>query len=235
MMAELWENSIRESRLSFMLPKGCYQATYGVFYAEEHTRCVALTAVLLGSGCIGVGGEGTTPAAKSPTDPAPSASESSPTDPLTPTTTPPGGSSPPSIDGCQIGDVPDPGPVDDVAPSPYPDPPANVTDDTLREWIQSFEMAYFRNVQLGDESEDDEYNLTSVDVGVGVRNVTHTEQTSLIRLSVSGGKTYASGSHADVWTTTGYVITDTRVVRVPLQYYNQSIRPENGTVVASCQ
>ena len=110
-----------------------------------------------------------------------------------------------------------------------------MTEDTLREWVQAFETAYFRNVQLADESEDDGYNLTAVDAGIGVGSVNHTGQTSLIRLGVSGGKTYASGLHADVWTTAGYVITDTRVMQVSLQYDGQPIRPENGTVVGRCQ
>lgn len=194
---------------------------------------VTLTAVVLFGGYVVLGG-GTTPSTDSPVEQAPSPTESLQTDTRTPTPPPTEGSYPPSIDGCRISDVPNPGRTDDITPSTYPDPPANVTIDSLKKWTQSFEMAYFRNIQLADESEDDEYNLTAVDAAVRVKNVTHTEQSSLIRLDVSGGKTYSSGLHADARTTTGYVITETRVLRVPLQHDDQPIRSENGTVVVRC-
>lgn len=131
--------------------------------------------------------------------------------------------------------VPQPDPVDGVEPSHYPETPVDVTRESVVNWTQEFETAYFRNSLLADEPDDDEQNLTEASAYAEVRSVNHTSRGYVIRLSDSGAKNYASGLHGDRWMDVGYIINATHVVRVPLDDQDDPVRKSEGTVVVGCQ
>ncbi|MFC6977061.1 hypothetical protein ACFQL1_23830 [Halomicroarcula sp. GCM10025709] len=186
-----------------------------------HTRAL-LTAVLattvLFAGCSG-------PA----NPPSPSADEP------TPTATPAPVESLPAPAACGTAAVPRPDRVDEVAPSTYPAPPDTVTRSSVVNWTRAFETAFFRNELIAGAAGDDEQTLTKVTASVEIRRVNHTMRGYLLRLSDFGATHYASGIHGDHWLDVGYVVTETRVVRVPLDDRDERIRATDGTVVVGCQ
>lgn len=203
-----------------------------------HLVCV----VVVLAGCTaGPGGAPPSERTASPTTTAPTATATdtptptaTPTPPETATDTPAGISSIPGPVDCLTDAVPQPAAVDGVEPRPYPEPPTTVTEDSLVGWAQSFEIAYFHNDMLAGEDPEDDYNLTEVSAYAEVRAVNLTPSRYGVRFSNSGATTYASGLHGDLWMDVGYIINDSHVVRVPLDYREQPIRATNGTVVLVC-
>ncbi|MFB6300246.1 MAG: hypothetical protein ABEH65_08310 [Halobacteriales archaeon] len=175
----------------------------------------------------------TATATATPTAAAPPTRTSTAT--ATTTASPDGIPSIPSSSDCLTDAVPQPSAVDGVKPSPYPDPPANVTRERVVGWAQRFEIAYFRNGLLAEESPDDEYNLTEVSAYAEVRAVEQRPSEYVIRFSNSGATNYASGLHGDRWMDVGYLINETHVIRIPLTDRDQPIRATNGTVVIHCR
>lgn len=144
----------------------------------------------------------------------------------------------PSPSDCLTDAVPRPDTVDGVNPSDYPEPPAHVTRESLVNWTQTFETAYFRNVLLADEAGDgdgdDEDNLTEASAYAEVRGVNQTANGYVIRLSDSGARTYASGILSERWMDVGYLINETHVVRVPLTDREDPVQASDGTAVINC-
>ncbi|MDY6818903.1 MAG: hypothetical protein SVG88_09590 [Halobacteriales archaeon] len=203
---------------------------------------VVLTVVFVLAGCTTGSGtaaptEAPTMTLPEPTSPTPTAA-TSPTATATlspPTTgTPTGITSLPSPTDCLTDAVPQPPTVDGVEPSPYPAPPTNRSRERIVDWTQRFEIAYFRNDMLAEESPDDGYNLTRASAYAEVRAVNATDDGYAIRFSNSGATNYESGLHADRWMAVGYLLNDTHVIRVPLTDREQPIRAANGTVVLEC-
>jgi hypothetical protein len=197
---------------------------------------VALAGALLLAGCTGVGD----PAAGTPTGTEAPTRTPTVTPTRTPTATPTSTSTPATVDSlpapssCAADAAPRPGTVDGVAPSDYPEPPATVTGESVANWTAAFERAYFRNEMLVGAADDDEMNLTSATASTEVRRVNHTARGYVVVLSDFGATNYASGIHGDHWADVGYVVTDTCVVRVPLEDRDDPVRADGGTVVLDC-
>jgi len=185
-----------------------------------------LTTTLLIGGCVGP---------SSPATPADGSPTSTATPSSTPATTPTTVASIPSPSECLTDATPRPESVDGVEPSAYPEPPTDVTRDSLVGWTQAFETAYFRNTMVAEEPGDDNQNLTEASAFAEARAVNHTAQGYILRFSNSGATNYASGAHGDVWMDVGYVVNETHVVRVPLTDREDPVRASAGTVVVSCQ
>jgi hypothetical protein len=140
----------------------------------------------------------------------------------------------PSPARCLTDAVPRPEAVDGVEPSAYPEPPAEPTREAVVRWVRAFEIAYFRNAMLVDAAGDEE-NLTRVSASAEVRAVNRTPEGYAVRLSGFGATNYASGIHGDHWADVGYVVTETRLVRVPLEDRTDPVRAGAGTAVVGCE
>lgn len=201
---------------------------------------VVLGALVLLGGCLGTGGSQTSPqevSASPELTPTPSAETTQTRLRMSTTTsivTPVPVTSLPSPTQCLTDAAPQPDRVDGVNPSPYPEPPADLTRTSLVNWTQSFETAYFRNELLAEEAGDNAYNLTEVSAYAEVRAVNHTTNGYVLRFSDSGARNYASGLHGDRWMDVGYVVNSTHVVRVPLDNQDDPVRASAGTVVVNC-
>lgn len=190
----------------------------------------ALAAVLLLAGCAGGPNAGMPAPTESPTAESTTETAESTTATLTPTTL----QSLPSPSRCLTDAAPQPDSVDGVDPATYPEPPENVTDDRVVRWVQSFETAYYRNTMLASQDPDDDMNLTRVSAYAEVRAVNRTADGYTIRFSNSGATNFESGIHGDYWSDVGYVVTETRLVRVPLENRDDPVRASAGTVVVGC-
>lgn len=188
---------------------------------------VVLVATLSAAGCVGAPTPGT-PVPDSPTTPVP-------TETTTPTSTPAPLRSLPSPARCLTDAAPRPERVDGVEPSAYPEPPADSNREAVVGWIQSFETAYFRNQMLADASGDDDTTLARVSAYAEVRAVNRTSEGYTVRFSDSGATNFESGIHGDYWSDVGYVVTETYLVRVPLENREDAIRASAGTVVVDCR
>jgi hypothetical protein len=185
-----------------------------------------LAAMLLVAGCLA-------PSTGTPTVDDGDAATSTVTA-ATPRATPAPLDSLPSVPRCLTDAVPRPDSVDGVEPSAYPEPPAAPTHEAVVGWVREFETAYFRNSMLAD-SHGDDMNLTEVSASVEVRETNRTARGDTVRLSDFGATNYASDIHGDHWADVGYVVTETRVVRVPLEDRSDPIHASAGTVVVECR
>ena len=184
----------------------------------ETTALVAVAVTLLLAGCVGAPGQGTT----APESAATAGETHPPLEEL------------PSPAACLTDAAPHPEPVDGVEPSAYPEPPTNASRAAVVGWVRSFETAYFRNGVLADADHDD-MNLTSVSASAEVRGVNRTRAGYVLRFSDFGASNYASGIHGDHWADVGYVVTETRLVRVPLDDRSDAVRASDGTPVVDCR
>lgn len=192
----------------------------------------ALTVTLLVAGCIG------TPSSGTPTPDTPTTGPTATTPPETPSRTPTATPAPlpslPSPARCLADAAARPEPVDGVEASAYPEPPADGNREAVVGWVRSFETAYFRNRILAGAG-DDETTLTRVSASAEVRGVNRTTRGYTIRLGDFGATRYASGIHGDHWADVGYVVTETHLIRVPLEHRDSRIRTSAGTVVVDCR
>ncbi|AUV83422.1 hypothetical protein C2R22_18700 [Salinigranum rubrum] len=195
---------------------------------------LALATLLLCAGCLGAPSGTPVPDGSAEATPTGTATTPTPTAKPTPTPTPTSLDSLPSPARCLTDAVPRLRAVDGVEPSTYPEPPAEQTREAVVGWVQAFEIAYFRNAMLVDAAGDEE-NLTRVSASAEVRAVNRTPEGYAVRLSDFGATNYASGIHGDHWADVGYVVTETRLVRVPLDDRSDPVRASAGTVVVGCE
>jgi hypothetical protein len=189
---------------------------------------LALATVLLVAGCAGAPGSGT----PMPDNPSVAAATTvSPT--ATPTPAPLG--SLPAPSRCLTDAAPRPDAVDGVEPSAYPEPPETLTREGVVGWLQSFEIAYYRNAILADEPGDEELNLTRVSAYAEVRSVNHTAAGYTVRFGDSGATNFESDVHGDYGMDVGYVVNETHLIRIPLDDRDSPIRANAGTVVVGCE
>lgn len=122
---------------------------------------------------------------------------------------------------------------EEVTPSDHPEPPAEWTESSVREYVVAYEEAYARNQRLGDES-------TQVSVIVGDVSAERVDDGWVVRLT-SRTNTWAQGSPDGSETATvvhgdgapipvAYRVTDDRVVRAEADY-GTTPEPAGGRTV----
>lgn len=199
-------------------------------------RVLLITTLVLLSGCsapfVGVDAPESTTShtnspSSSPTETPPPSTDSSSSPPIT--------SLPPTSQNCLTEAVPRPNQTGEFSRQQYPDPPKNISQESIETFVIEFERAYVHNNILSVENASDlsdfGINLEKSMVFVPIDDRGYIVKLKTWKVITYNGGTVTENFDRDV----GYILTDTQVTRYKLKDFDDSIgRSGEGQVVVQC-